>query len=781
MKSFFYVPKQFRKKLLNSALPDIFLGYDSNPSAYRIYDVNNNKIILSRSVVFFENIPGNCASPKSLPEFINFTPYYEIEGEDLLVNEDGNNDIKDFNNINNDNNDNDNAYDNNKDNSNNNINQNTNSTNSNATISDNNNNNDNSYKQVNNGVENENVDYFTNDNENSNNENNNNENKYNENNNKDNKFNKINNINDNYQNNIHEINNIIDKQLNYSTNDTNNIIKSNTDISNFNKNENNYVPKRKFIDETEKLYKKFKITNNLNLSKFEESQELDPPLSFKDIFGRQDEKEWLKAVEEELNNMKNKNVYTIVSNIPNGKNLISSRWVFSYKRDDRGNIIKYKARLVARGFSQVYGVDYEETFSPTLKQDSLRIITNLSTFFNFEMYQLDIKAAYLNAEVDEELYMEIPDGFENRGFWKLNKAIYGLKQAGRMWNNKINNTLLNLNFVRSKSEPCVYYRKDNKNNISCILAIYVDDIIISGKKNEINYIKTEIKKIFDLSDIGPVDFIIGIKFIKTKYGYIMHQLQYLNKILEKFEIGKYNQISSLTFIQNEELRKRKFNSKKYMQAVGSLLYLAMGTRPDILFATSKASRKNKDPTYEDWINVLKIFRYLKGTKYYGLRFTDNINLNVYVDADLGGDEETKRSTTGFIINMGNTPISWYSKLQHCVSISTAESEYYSLNECASKCMWLKNFLEELNINTGTIKIRIDNKAAIYNSENETINIKSRHISLRYHKVRELVSEKKIKLEYIKSENNLADGLTKYLNGPLLKKFRKIMLCKLIGN
>jgi len=318
--------------------------------------------------------------------------------------------------------------------------------------------------------------------------------------------------------------------LNYSTNDTNNIIKSNTDISNFNKDENNYVPKRKFIDETEKLHKKFKITNNPNLSKFEENQELDPPLSFKDIFGRPDEKEWLKAVEEELNNMKNKNVYTIVSNIPNGKNLISSRWVFSYKRDDRGNIIKYKARLVARGFSQVYGVDYEETFSPTLKQDSLRIITNLSTFFNFEMYQLDIKAAYLNAEVDEELYMEIPDGFENRGFWKLNKAIYGLKQAGRMWNNKINNTLLNLNFVRSKSEPCVYYRKDNKNNISCILAIYVDDIIISGKKNEINYIKTEIKKIFDLSDIGPVDFIIGIKFIKTKYGYIIHQLQYLNKI-----------------------------------------------------------------------------------------------------------------------------------------------------------------------------------------------------------------------------------------------------------
>ena len=190
-------------------------------------------------------------------------------------------------------------------------------------------------------------------------------------------------------------------------------------------------------------------------------------------------------------------------------------------------------------------MDYEEIFSPTLKQDSLRIITNLSTYYNFEMYQLYIKAAYLNAEVDEELYMEVPDGFENStGYWKLNKAIYGLKQAGRMWNNKINKTLLKLNFIRSKSEPCVYYKKDNRGNILCILAIYVDDIIISGKKDEINFVKTEIKKVFDLSDIGPVDFIIGIKFIKIKDGYIIHQLQFLNKILEKFEIDKYYEISS---------------------------------------------------------------------------------------------------------------------------------------------------------------------------------------------------------------------------------------------
>ena len=150
-------------------------------------------------------------------------------------------------------------------------------------------------------------------------------------------------------------------------------------------------------------------------------------------------------------------------------------------------------------------------------------------------------------------------------------------------------------------------------------------------------------------------------------------------------------------------------------------------------------------------------------------------MRVFVDADLGGDNETKRSTTGFIIFMGSAPITWYSKLQHCVALSTAESEYYSLNECALKCMWIKNFLEELNIKIGSVRINVDNKAAIYNSKNETINPKSRHIDLRYHKIRELVRENKINIRYIKSQFNLADSLTKYLNITMMKKSKNLLL------
>jgi len=169
--------------------------------------------------------------------------------------------------------------------------------------------------------------------------------------------------------------------------------------------------------------------------------------------------------------------------------------------------------------------------------------------------------------------------------------------------------------------------------------------------------------------------------------------------------------------------------------------------------------------YEDWLNVIKIFRYLKGNSNYGIKFTNEDNFKVYVDADFGGDAETRKSTTGFVVTMGNGPTSWYSKLQQCVAVSTAESEYYALNECARQCMWYKNLFDELSKEKRCISINTDNKAAIYNCENETINPKSKHIDIKYHQIRDWIKEKKIKVNYIKSEFNLADGFTKFLSGP----------------
>jgi len=254
---------------------------------------------------------------------------------------------------------------------------------------------------------------------------------------------------------------------------------------------------------------------------------------------------------------------------------------------------------------------------------------------------------------------------------EIKKALYGLKQAGRIWNEKLNDNLIKIGFIRLKSEPCIYLKLNIFNKIISIIAVYLCDILLAGNKKEIEKINLQIKNECDMTDIGNVDFIIGIKFINCHDGIILLQLLYLEKILNKFEISKFYGCNNMKFEENKKLKNKLFDAKKYMQAVGSLLYLAMGTRPDILFVVSKASRKNKNPIYEDWNNVIKIFKYLKKNKNYGLKFKRNINIKTYVDADLGGYIETRRPTS-FIIIMGGTPITWYSKLQHYMAVSIAE-------------------------------------------------------------------------------------------------------------
>jgi len=528
-------------------------------------------------------------------------------------------------------------------------------------------------------------------------------------------------------------------------------------------------PKRKIS------FKSYQVTKKVKLY----ALNITEPTDYYDIFTMKDKDLWIKAINEELESLKNMNVYIFVNKVPKGSNIVTCRWVLKYKRDPKGNIIKRKARIVARGFSQRYGVDFWDTFSPTLKLDSLRIIIAISVQKGFIVEQIDVNSAYLNADLEEDIYMVIPEGhpLHGKGYWKLRKALYGLKQAGKAWNDKINEVLINFGFKRVNSEPCIYVKFSNAGELICILALYVDDILISGNKNEIKITKELIKSKFNIKELGEVNFIIGIKFEKCNDGYFIHQKRYICDILKKYNVEDYKPARSPRPIKYEDLTNKKFNEKIYRSAVGSLLYLAICTRPDILFSVNKAARKSNDPNYEDWEGILKIFKYLKYTLNYGIKFTKNTNINVFTDADYAGDELTRRSTSGFLITIGNAPTSWLSKLQHSVSTSTAEAEYYSLGECAKHCVWYINFLNELKYNIKYLTINIDNKAAIHNGKNQSINSKNKHIDIRFHYIRELIKDGKIKLRYIKSRQNLADGLTKFLNGPMMDTFRRSILVK----
>ena len=287
-------------------------------------------------------------------------------------------------------------------------------------------------------------------------------------------------------------------------------------ISNIEIKHNNNYNKINYNKINDKLNRCNTIEKNLQHN----DNELREPKDFDDILNLPDREEWLNAVNEELNNMRKLNVFKVAQSLPKDVNIVSCKWVLKYKIDSKGNIIKRKARLVARGFTQRYGIDYTFTFSPTLKLDSLRIIIAIAVQKNYKVVQIDVNAAYLNAELNEDIYIEAPKGHPmyNHGYLKLNKALYGLRQAGREWNETLNNTLIKMSFRRLTSEPCIYVKENNSNEIQCVIAVYVDDILLAGKEREIKYVKEQIKMHFNIKDIGDVDFIIGIKFEKCGDG-----------------------------------------------------------------------------------------------------------------------------------------------------------------------------------------------------------------------------------------------------------------------
>ena len=377
---FFFIPKEHRAKFDKNSHPGIFLGYSNNITAYKIFDLTNNKIVNSRTVEFLENEAGNT-------KYFQFSPDSEFR-------EDGFKFYPSSQNIKNS-------------------------------------------SQLKNNIKHKNNirNYFNNS------------------------------INNKYP--INNLNNINKIQNNYTSSENQN------ELNNINSNSK----KRKIKNSSYILPKKKRIENE----KLNNTTSIIEPYNYKDIFKTQDKVEWLSAIKEELNNMKSLNVYTTIKSVPQNCNLISSRWVFKYKRDPQGKVIKRKARLVAKGYTQEYGIDYKKTFAPTLKQDTIRIITVLAVQRNFNIIQIDINSAYLNAPLSEDIYMRAPEGDPSYGkyFWKLNKALYGLKQAGKEWNDKLNEELIKIGFNRLKSEPCVYTKLNKSKEIICILSVYVDDILIA--------------------------------------------------------------------------------------------------------------------------------------------------------------------------------------------------------------------------------------------------------------------------------------------------------------
>lgn len=490
-------------------------------------------------------------------------------------------------------------------------------------------------------------------------------------------------------------------------------------------------------------------------------EQIEDPKNYVEAMQRHDKNLWINAMQEEIDSLKKNKVYVLVDR-PKG-NIVTNKWVLKIKRKPNGEVERYKARLVARGFTQSYGVDYLETYAPVANMVSVRMIFAHAAMNNLLMAQFDIKTAFLNGDLEETVYMEQPEGFlvDKNKVCLLKRSLYGLKQSPRQWNKKFTDFLKEMNLEVSNHDNCVFFKRKPL----VIIAIYVDDgIIFSESKTEIDKILNQLKDRFEVHMIESQAF-LGFQIERNKDGSIyLHQKNYIQNILKRFNMEDCksvdNPISITKITANEEPLEEEV---PYREAIGCLMYAAVITRIDIAYAVNKASRSVEKPTQQDWVSVKRIFRYLKAKEHYGLIYKNNgcNKLKVFCDADFAGDNKTSRSTTGSIYLYGKNPIHWKSQRQALITLSSTEAEFVSLCSTVKETIWLRKLSRELNfINAEPTEILCDNQSAIRIGTNEKCVHRTRHMSVQANYPREQIELGEIELSHVKSGEQLADMLTK---------------------
>lgn len=475
---------------------------------------------------------------------------------------------------------------------------------------------------------------------------------------------------------------------------------------------------------------------------------------------------WKKAMDEEMESHRQNNTWSLVA-LPNGRKAIKAKWVFKTKEDNDGNIIRYKARLVAKGCSQKYGIDYSETFSPVVRYNSVRFLIALAVQRDMTIHQMDAVTAFLQGDLREEIFMEQPEYYEDgtNRVCRLNRSIYGLKQAGRQWNLKLDNALRKFGLKKSQLDPCIYYSDD----LSVLIAIYVDDFLIFFRElGKLNEIKQYLHRTFRMKDLGAVSSCIGMRIKQSKNAIEIDQSGYIEKILERFGMTDSKPVktpsdtSQKLSIQTTTPNESLVGQVPFQEAVGSLLYLTQSTRPDIAFAVNDVSRFNINHDSTHWRAVKRIFRYLRGTTNAKLRFTkSNDGIMAYSDADWASEVDSRRSCSGFVIKLANASICWMSKRQPIVALSSTEAEYIALSSVTCELMWLKQLADELDKNiAGAITIFCDNQSSIKLASSDAYRPRTKHIDIRFHRIRELVEAKVIDIDFVSTGENAADVLTK---------------------
>ena len=523
---------------------------------------------------------------------------------------------------------------------------------------------------------------------------------------------------------------------------------------------------------------------SLQNSDIEDIDEFKEPRSYQEAMNSPEKDLWQKAMEKELQTLKDNDTWSL-QDIPDNIRPITTKWVYKIKKNDDKSLT-YKARLVARGFEQIYGLEYTEKFAAVIKQQAFKTVFAIATIKGHIIWKIDAKSAFTHGDLAETIYIYQPQGFidpryPNRALL-LNKALYGLKQAANVWNTLLSKEIIRLGFIQLHSDTCIYYNKGRDTTI----IVYVDDIAITGPDTEyICQIIAELKKRFTISDLGPIKSYLGIDISRT-LDYkttILSQKDYIIKILKKFKMDQSNPVS--TPMEPGFVRKKytgiasNSDIKWYQQAIGSLIYPAILTRWDIAVEVGILARYMSNPGPDHIKAVKRILRYLNGHLDHDITFIGNTDtspyINGYVDSDYAGDKEEYKSTTGYIFFLANGPITYGSKIQPITAQSTTEAEYIAMSKAAKEATYIKALATELGFyNQNSIPLYCDNNGAIQLAKNPAFHERSKHIGIRYHFIRQKLADNTISIHYIPTKDQKADGLTKPLPTSKFKDFIKLI-------
>lgn len=509
-----------------------------------------------------------------------------------------------------------------------------------------------------------------------------------------------------------------------------------------------------------------------------QDDEFFEPKHYKEAVHSKYGSQWMKAMVEELNAIEDNDTWELV-NLPYGRKAIGSKWIYKVKRNADGTVERRKARLVGQGFSQKFGQDYVEVFAPVARTTTMRLLLSIAGTNGYIVKHYDIKTAFLNGKLEEEIFMKQPPGFaKGDKVYRLKKSLYGLKQAAKVWNDTLNNSLLSNGFRRSDIDNCLYLY--NSGGVIMMILVHVDDLLVIGNNQKVLQNKMEkIGKDFELKDLGDVKAYLGIEVERDEAGnFMISQQQYIEKIIEssgmkdakesRFPVDAgYYKLAGELLPSNDEYRK----------LIGMLLFLTTQTRPDIAASVSILSQKVTKPRDTDLNEVKRIIRYLKGTKDLKLRLSSTKHKDdfyAYSDANWAEDREDRKSNSGYYCSINGGAISWSCRKQSIVATSSTEAEFVALSETCREVVWLKKLAKELEIKVPEpITVYTDSQSSMDMVENEKFSNRTKHIDTKFHYVKEAVNDKEIILEYVRTDENVADMLTKPLGTIKIEALRRL--------